>query len=236
MNKFVLLLSLLFLFSSCKETKQVYIASHIVDCIGVGPQKCMLYKESPSDEWTYFYDTIEGFEYEEGYNYKLEVAVSHIKNPPVDGSSLRYTLIKISSKEKDQEMSQNIIDSTISQQEKIVNVVYEASTRGSFFQVKINKDLIEKTKDRNLKETNSVKCSKENWETILSFIKNIQLEKINTLKSPTGKRASDAALHAKLKIITQTQTYTSVGFDHGNPPKEIKQLVKTILSLSESIE
>ncbi len=236
MHKFGLILSLVFLFSSCQETKQIYIASHLTDCEGVAPQKCMLIKSRPSEEWSYFYDTIEGFSYEEGYFYELEVAVTRIENPPADGSSLQYSLLKILSKEKDQTVGQNMTHSTPIQQQEVSDIVYEASTRGSFFQIKINKDLIQKTKDRSLKEINSKKCSKEDWDTILSFLKNTPIEKIGDLTPPTDKRATDAALHAKLKIITKTNTYTSIGFDHGNPPDEIKQLVKTILSLSESIE
>jgi hypothetical protein len=72
-----------------------------VDCVGVDPQKCLLYKENLADKWTYFYDTIEGFEYEEGYTYEIEVAVTKIDNPPADGSSLQYVLVKIISKEKE---------------------------------------------------------------------------------------------------------------------------------------
>ncbi len=236
MHKFGLILSLVFLFSSCQETKKIYIASHLTDCEGVAPQKCMLIKSRPSEDWTYFYDTIEGFNYEEGYSYELEVAVTRIENPPADGSSLQYSLLKILSKQKDQTVGQNMTHSTPIQQQEVSDIVYEASTRGSFFQIKINKDLIQKTKDRSLQKINSKTCSKQDWTTLLSLLETIPLEEINTLTPPTDKRATDAALHAKLKIITKTNTYTSIGFDHGNPPEKIKQLVNTMLSLVESIE
>ncbi|MEW7289700.1 DUF4377 domain-containing protein [Aquimarina sp. 2304DJ70-9] len=236
MSKLILVLSVMVLFSACQETKRVFIGGHLVDCEGVAPQKCMLYKENIANDWTYFYDTIEGFDYEEGYTYELEIVVNQIENPPEDGSSLHYTLVKILSKEKDQMVSRSIAHSIQSQQENVQSIVYEASTRGSFFQVKINKDVIEKTKDRSLNEINSRKCSKKDWDTVLSLLENIQLEKIKNLAAPTDKRASDRALHAQLKITSGDSIYTSVGFDHGNPPKEIEQLVTTILSLAESIE
>ncbi|GAA4276044.1 hypothetical protein GCM10022259_07680 [Aquimarina mytili] len=197
----------------------------------------MLYKENISNDWLYFYDTIEGFDYEEGHTYELEVMVSQIENPTEDGSSLKYSLIKVISKEKEKSIGQNVtINDYESQENSLITVEYQALTRATFFQININKDTIEKTTDRNLKNIDSRKCSKKDWETIITLTEAIALEKISQLKAPSGKRLFDGAAHAQLKIISKNKTYTSASFDHGNPPKEIEQLVKTILSLSESIE
>ena len=46
------------------------------------------------------YSPIEGFEYEEGYEYVIEVKTENIDNPPIDGSSIKYILTKIISKTK----------------------------------------------------------------------------------------------------------------------------------------
>lgn len=43
---------------------------------------------------------IEGFDYEEGFEYVLTVRKYNIANPPADGSSVGYALIKIKSKVK----------------------------------------------------------------------------------------------------------------------------------------
>ena len=48
-----------------------------------------------------FYDPIVWFEYREGYRYKIEVREEHVNNPPADGSSVRYTLLKIISMTKE---------------------------------------------------------------------------------------------------------------------------------------
>jgi len=77
------------------ETKILYVDSKLVDCVGVGPQKCMLVRENPNSEWQMFYDKIEGFDFEEGTQYKLEIIITDVENPPADASSLKYTLIKI---------------------------------------------------------------------------------------------------------------------------------------------
>lgn len=89
------------LLTSCAADHQiVLIANHKVDCTGVAPQKCFKIKEVGQQDWTYFYDDIEGFDYVEGYYYKLKIAVSENENPPADGSSLTYKLIEVLGKSK----------------------------------------------------------------------------------------------------------------------------------------
>ena len=80
------------------QSKMLIVADHLENCIGVGPQSCMLVKENPEDGWTFFYDQIEGFEYEEGYTYELLVNEITVANPAADASSIRYKLKNIISK------------------------------------------------------------------------------------------------------------------------------------------
>ena len=75
--------------------KSLFVCPEKAECVGVAPQECFLVKEDPDDEWQYFYDQIEGFEWEPGYTYELRVAVHPVENPPADGSSLRYELIEV---------------------------------------------------------------------------------------------------------------------------------------------
>jgi hypothetical protein len=53
-----------------------------------------------SNDWTSFEHNIEGFEFEPGYVYDLEVEKKQIENPPMDGSSVAYTLKSVLSKTK----------------------------------------------------------------------------------------------------------------------------------------
>ena len=78
--------------------RMIYIAPNQVDCIGVTPQKCMLVRENPEDNWKLFYDTIEDFEYEEGYLYKLRVIEETVANAPADSSAIRLKLVEEVSK------------------------------------------------------------------------------------------------------------------------------------------
>ena len=80
------------------QSKRLIVADHLTDCVGVGPQTCMLVKESPEDDWTYFYDQIEGFDYEEGFTYELLINEVPVSNPAADASSIRYELKELISK------------------------------------------------------------------------------------------------------------------------------------------
>ncbi|MBU3677753.1 MAG: DUF4377 domain-containing protein [Chitinophagaceae bacterium] len=70
-------------------------------CTGVGPMECLQIKRNPSDTaWQYFYDEIEGFQYEPGYTYTLEVSQVKKENVPADASSIQYKIEKLVSKKK----------------------------------------------------------------------------------------------------------------------------------------
>lgn len=79
-------------------TVKMIIASQKGDCVGVAPQKCFYVKKDGNPNWEFFYSQIEGFAYEEGYEYVLEVKEEKLKNVPADASSIKYTLVKQVSK------------------------------------------------------------------------------------------------------------------------------------------
>ncbi|MFZ2489117.1 MAG: DUF4377 domain-containing protein, partial [Anaerolineae bacterium] len=76
----------------------LYVGPNQVPCTGVAPQTCLQVKETPDGEYTLFYDSIEGFTYEPGYEYVLSVTREDVPNPPADASAFRYTLVEVTSK------------------------------------------------------------------------------------------------------------------------------------------
>lgn len=80
------------------ETITLYVAPTLVDCVGEAPQQCMQISTDPDGVWEWFYDQIEGFDYEEGFEYQLTVNKVDIENPPADASSIRYELVEVVSK------------------------------------------------------------------------------------------------------------------------------------------
>ena len=68
--------------------------------MAVGPVLTLLVQEGDAigtNNWSKFYSNIEGFHYVPGKIYNLSVRVEPIDNPPADGSSLKYTLLKVES-------------------------------------------------------------------------------------------------------------------------------------------
>ncbi|MGS3141768.1 DUF4377 domain-containing protein [Aeromonas sanarellii] len=97
-----LLLCSTLLLSACQSppaTEPLYVQDKLADCIGVAPMKCMQVRGHPGESWSLFYQQIEGFTFEPGYRYQLEVTKEQLTDVPADASSLRYRLIKVVSKE-----------------------------------------------------------------------------------------------------------------------------------------
>jgi len=78
--------------------KTIFVGPELADCVGVGPQKCMLIRDSHESDWEYFYDNIHGFVHEAGHDYHIEVLITDVENPPADASSKKYELVEIISK------------------------------------------------------------------------------------------------------------------------------------------
>jgi len=77
--------------ANTKENENVLtfnIASEKTDCVGSIPMKCLVVNGE------YFYDSIEGFVFEDGHKYELLVERKERKNVPADANKYTYTLIK----------------------------------------------------------------------------------------------------------------------------------------------
>jgi len=84
--------------SGCSEstdTTRLWIGPERVECEGVAPMMCLQVAESADGDYQLFYDTIEGFDYQEGTSYVIDVSITEVENPPADASSLQYTLVEI---------------------------------------------------------------------------------------------------------------------------------------------
>lgn len=102
MTKIISLVLLSLFLNSCSTKKTIYVSSpgSFMSSEGISKQKPLSIKENIEDNWTLFYDTINGFEYQEGYTYKIEVEVSKKKNTTTNSSNLNYKLVKIIYQEK----------------------------------------------------------------------------------------------------------------------------------------
>jgi heat shock protein HslJ len=78
--------------------KTLYVNDHKVSC--AGSFQCLEVKEKVKSDWAEFSDTIQGFDYQEGYKYTLQVEVIEAKNPYAGSITDKYRLVKIISKTK----------------------------------------------------------------------------------------------------------------------------------------
>ncbi len=102
------------LLSSCGMFKKkneftYWINSSKVDCVGVGPRKCLqVYKGDNLEDckWQSFFAKIEGFDFEKGYIYKLKVKEEELKKEslPADASSIKYSLVEMLEKIEDKRL------------------------------------------------------------------------------------------------------------------------------------
>lgn len=108
---------------------------------------------------------------------------------------------------------------------------YKAITRGSSFQILLEKGVL--TYIDNNKEPVKKTLSKKESKVIYKSLKNIDLGTIDKIEPPSKRHQFDGALLATLEIVSKEKTYTSVSFDDDNPPKELKELVDYLKSLTQ---
>ena len=77
----------------------IYVSSETGESYGFNstPEECMLVKfDNPNGEWEHLsLYRIEGFTYVKGHEYELRVEMTTLANPPADGYSHKYLLVKI---------------------------------------------------------------------------------------------------------------------------------------------
>ena len=116
------------LFASCSTTKdsvRLTVASEKRTAMGAAPMEVFLVKEGEAPAWSFFYSKIEGFNYEAGYEYVLQVKKEDKKKPiPADASSIKYVLIEEVSKTKktSENMPKNVIEAKYSWIAKVLEV------------------------------------------------------------------------------------------------------------------
>ena len=81
--------------SDSTDTTRLWIGPDRVECEGVALMMCLQIAESEDGDYQLFYDTIEGFDYQEGTSYVIDVSITEVENPPADASGLQYTLVEI---------------------------------------------------------------------------------------------------------------------------------------------
>ena len=110
--------------------------------------------------------------------------------------------------------------------------IYKHYTRGFYKEHHIKEDKILTYLDYQKKEFTEKEMTPMDWAKCLELLTKIDLVGFEKFEAPSDLRFGDAAQNAELTIVINNTTFKSRGFDHGNPPKEIKPLVNHLLYLS----
>ena len=116
---------------------------------------------------------------------------------------------------------------------KSIEIQYEALSRGFFENISISNAGISLRIDRNNEHQKLYKIAKQDWQICLNLLEKLNLDDLPKLKAPTSKRFYDGAAHALLSVEINGEKMTTPSFDHGYPPKAIKNLIEHILSLKK---
>ena len=117
-------------------------------------------------------------------------------------------------------------------QEEGYTIEYVVTSRGIYKNITVKNNSIIYQKDRSSK-VESRQCSTEETTSILKKMKDLSIEELPNLESPSKAHQYDGAAGATLKITKDGKTYQTQTFDQGKPNAKIEELVNTILSIAE---
>lgn len=126
---------------------------------------------------------------------------------------------------------------TKNQELKTTIIEYKANSRGRFYKITVQNQIVSVSRDRKgIEAPVTTKLSNADWKEIISDFKTIDLDELPNLKPPTEKRFYDGAMMANLKITYKDKVYETLTFDNGYPPEEIAKLVNKINSFAKTEE
>ena len=119
-------------------------------------------------------------------------------------------------------------------QSKMITFEYKAVSRGFFLVIAISNDgnYLTVTTTPNMKPAKQSFPENE-WHSLMEALDKINIEELPKLEPPSKQHQYDGAPVTTLKITRDGQPFETMAFDHGNPPKELQEIVKILLSFSE---
>ena len=116
-----------------------------------------------------------------------------------------------------------------SQETKVDEVIYTATSRGFYEEVRVTNDscIIKMSKDTLVTKAIALNTSQKN--NLNEILRKISLEKLNKIAAPSEAHTYDGAAMATLKVKKGDSLLETRTFDHGNPPKQLVDLVNLML-------
>jgi hypothetical protein len=115
----------------------------------------------------------------------------------------------------------------------ISKVEFTTATRGYQKEVFISRDSVIEIVDGRREENTIRKRAlvESDWKLLEDALKNLKLESIPTLQSPTSRRTFDAARYSRIRITTRDAKQYEHAFDDEAPHADLKPLMDAILRI-----
>ena len=82
-----------------EHAETLIIGPYKVDCVGAFEQQCYLEFNEDSQQWEFFYESIQGFDFEPGFIYTLKVRLEDRGTEIQDVGRYAYHLVEVLDKE-----------------------------------------------------------------------------------------------------------------------------------------
>jgi hypothetical protein len=115
--------------------------------------------------------------------------------------------------------------------EPVVSVELTLQTRGVHKSIIVTaKQTVVEINDQRRQQPTPV----NQWKAIKKSLQGVNLEGLPSLPTDVSRSSVDAALSARVRVTTTTQTYESATYDHPNPPAVLVPLVKALVASAPS--
>lgn len=117
--------------------------------------------------------------------------------------------------------------------ENITRITFTKQTRGMLDEVVISRDSVQGFVENHRVPENSqeyaTRIDQDQWARLLMTLKDVSLEDIDGLQSPTMNRAHDGAIHSTIEITFEGGHSISHSFDDETPHPDLQPLLDAIL-------
>ncbi len=127
-------------------------------------------------------------------------------------------------------------EETIQKAQDEISIQYEASTRGFYQKINIDKEQFSLTNIRGSKVSVQQEMAEEDWNAIVALLDKIDSEKLKKNYMSPDDVGRDAVVPAILQISYKENVVTNVEFGHGNPPKELAALMAKIEAMVNAVD
>ena len=109
---------------------------------------------------------------------------------------------------------------------EVSSLRYFAQTRGFLVDIDVNnKEIVYNNNDK----INTISIDKTTWNSLLKSISHLDFNELKNYTIPEELLATDRAIKAELTFTTVNDKHL-IEFIHGNPPEELKEIIRELFS------